>query len=253
MQDIWNSRELIENEALFIKIGSLEVKIGRTKQDWRLNWEYSKSIFLSEVSQANIFETTNKVVVIEKSLSKLEISPKLSILPFVVKPVSELVIGAKQGVRLFVSTPLWLWLSVDEHELLDLPCIEPKKTWSGDPLSGELCYSGKIPLAFEPTTMPYRAVTPVTIHNSGIEALKVVRFRLPIPRLSLFRSNDGNFWTSQVDIRLKDASKEVEVVVESDAPSYTQKAILVSNARIQSTNIVTRALESVFSHSLMVG
>ncbi len=265
MSEIWAQHALDVGDGAELHAGMLRLWVGRGVHDWTLGWRYAPegrdpvmAVVLSADEPALDDEVQRCSYAFPHSQGPLVLAPMLADRPVIVQPMHELTVAPRSLVQLYVTTSLWVGVRAEggEQLLRELPLVQPKQTWFGpSTIEGEWCYAGRLPLmrlAEGISSRPHRATTPLLIRNRSTEPLAVVRARLPVPRLSLFRSPDGGFWTSRVSVVRREGSDQVEVEVLPRAPDEAGQAVLVAPARDQgSDNVVSRALGSMFSHSLI--
>src|SRR5690606_13684881 len=111
-----------------------------------------------------------------------------------------------EEVTIFVSTPLWLNLTVGPEftRLLSMPILRLSDSWFGvDPTEGELCYAArsKAKLRFEDLSLiQYRAVTKIILCNSSSQQMFLERIKVPVHNLSLYRSKEDGLLTETITI-----------------------------------------------------
>lgn len=265
MSEVWAQQALELDEQAVFRVGQLRLLVARGLHDWSLAWSYGADDLAPAlaVSRSEGLEVLGDGVqrcshAFPHSQGPLVLAPLLADRPVIVRPVHDVVIAPHALVQLYVTTSLWVGVGVEggEQTLSELPCVRPKQTWFGpNTLEGELCYAGRLPLCHHAegcAGQPHRAITPLLIRNRSSAPLAVLRARLPVPRISLFRTKDGGFWTSRVSVVRKEGSDEVDVEVLPRAPDEAGGAALVAPARVQGgEGVVSRTLGSVFSHSLI--
>lgn len=174
----------------------------------------------------------------------LLLRPVLVDRPVVVRPDGPLAIPGGERVTIFVSTPVWVTISVgrasrsrkrrgrkpsvrtDEEAvedvwLAELPTHRLSDTWFGPSTRvGELCYAsrtaGRLSLDEIPIR-PHRAVTPVTIDNRAVTPLIVQRLLVPIPTLALYADAGGTLWTQGVTLT-RDGDADAAIARVDGAP-----------------------------------
>ena len=179
----------------------------------------------------------------------LLLRPVLADRPVVVRPESTLSVPSGERVTLFVSTPVWVTISVgrpsrgrrrrgrkpntrrDEDALEDVLLTEIathrlSDTWFGpSTLVGELCYAsrtaGRLTIDELPIR-PHRAVTPVTIDNRAATPLLVQRVLVPVPTLALFADQDGGLWTQGVSLTREADVDQAVARVDSAPPTVAR-------------------------------
>jgi len=265
MSDIFTQHELAAGEHLRVRVGYLDLSATRGDQRWTLCWRhapYSETprMMLERDAAREMLgdDVHQRTFAFQQTQGPLAIMPLLADRAVIVRPSHDVTVAPQATVRLYVTTPLWAGIRVNDGELLlaELPCVQPKETWFGaNTIAGERCYAGRQPLRQRITdgpVSPHRAITPLVIRNQSSMPLPIVRLRLPVPRLPLHRSNDGTYWTSRILVVHKEGSDEVDVEVVASSPDEAGSAERVAPARNQEAgNVVSRALGSVFSHSLI--
>jgi len=265
MSDLFTQHELAMGEHLRVRVGNLDLSATRGDQRWTLCWRhapYSEAPCMTAehgVAPGTLGDDVHqRTFAFQQTQGPLAIVPMLADRAVIVRPSHDVTVAPQATVRFYVTTPLWAGIRVNNGELLlaELPCVRPKETWFGaNTIEGERCYAGRQPLCHRVTdgpVSPHRAITPLVIRNRSSLPLPIVRLRLPVPRLPLHRSKDGTYWTSLIVVVHREGSDEVDVEVGASPPDEAGKAVRVAPARNQEAgNVVSRALGSVFSHSLI--
>jgi hypothetical protein len=180
-----------------------------------------------------------------ESPAALLLRPVLADRSVVVRPEGTFAVPSGERVTLFVSTPVWLTISVgrasrgrrrrgrkpparrDEDALEDvllteIPSHRLSDTWFGpSTLVGELCYASRTAgrLAIDELPIrPHRAVTPVTLDNRAATPLVVQRVLVPVPTLALYADQDGGLWTQGVSLTREADVDQAVARVESTPP-----------------------------------
>ncbi len=265
MSEIWTQHEIGVGEGACFQLGQLCLWARRSAHDWSLAWQH-----LEQPAQVAMTvrpwptdeppgdSAQLRSFAFPHSQGPLVVSPMLADRPVIVRPQHEITVAPKALVQLYLTTALWVDLRAEGgvEPLMELPSVLPKPTWFGpSTLEGELCYAGRLPLRHHGADLvglSHRAITPLLIRNRSSEPLQVQRFRVPVPRLSLFQAKDGGFWTSRVSVLRREGGEHVDVEVLPRAPDEAGDARLVAAARSRGAdNVVSRALGSVFSQSLI--
>lgn len=266
MSEIWTQHDIPVGEGAIFHLGVLRLLATRGVHDWSLAWlhlpEPGPPVMSVErpagLEALGAGTPKRRTFAFPHSQGPLALFPALADRPVIVRPAYDITIAPQALVQLFVTTSLWVAVHAEggAEPLMELPCTPPKETWFGpNTTTGERCYAGRLPLCHDTTGfvgMVHRAVTPLLIRNRSAEPLAVERFRVPVPRLTLFRAADGGFWTSRVSVVRREGADEVDVEVLPRAPDEAHKAVLVAPARDRGgPGVVSRALGSVFAHSLI--
>jgi hypothetical protein len=241
------------------RLGSLLIRITRSLNEWQLEYHRPRSqneddqdweilVPESDFGQKTILER----YLYAQTSASLTLLPRLADRSVVVKPINPIFIPAGQHGRMFVSTPLWLaaYIPQQKEPLFDLPILRPNDTWFGpNTLKGEICYAtpvfGRTELAQLPPR-PFRAVTPVHVHNSSNVQLQLDRMNLPVPALPLFHSSDtGRLWTSQIDVNQESANRAPRIRMDSHTPDQAGDVAFVGAPRT-SENGLFRMFDTFF-------
>jgi hypothetical protein len=208
----------------------------------------------------------------------LLLRPALADRPVVVRPEHPLAVPSGERVTLFVSTPVWVVVSVgrpsrgstsrrrgrrppapeperaasiEDVRLLELPSYRLSDTWFGpSTFVGELCYAsrtaGRLALDELPVR-PHRAVTPVIIDNRAPSALVVQRLLVPIPSLALYTDVDGTLWTQGVTLtRESEGDTAITRVDNASQGAGGKRLERLAEPRTTATTGVVRAFSRLF-------
>ncbi|HEY5622990.1 MAG TPA: hypothetical protein VIV14_04445 [Gammaproteobacteria bacterium] len=180
--------------------------------------------------------------------TRLALLPRQPDRAFVVRPELPLSLPSGDFVRLFVSTPVWVSISLVElgrDDLFETPSFRPSDTWFGrDTLEGELCYASKTFARTDLSAMgarPHRAVTPVEIRNEGADTLSIEQLRVPVPALSLYQGEDNRLWTDTVSLVREEDETSAAMTVSAGGhePLSGQKLIREPRKPIEPGTIIT--------------
>lgn len=161
----------------------------------------------------------------QKTKDTLTLHPVLGDRPFVVRPEEPIVVGPKERLTMYVSTPVWIRVTFGAGTPLehDVPAYRPSDTWFGpNTRDGEVCYAtrttGRMQLDNLPLRM-HRAVTPILIFNRASEVLPIERIQIPVQYLALFESPEDHFlWTQSIKMHRKEGAEGADVRIEEGAP-----------------------------------
>jgi hypothetical protein len=134
----------------------------------------------------------------------VRLKPCLADRPVVVNPESPLLVPPNEDLVLYLSTPLWVIVTIGSSSavLLDHPTDRPTDTWFGSTTTtGELCYASRTAarLTFDNLPVrPHRAVTIASISNRAASPLAVEKLRIPAPQMSVYGTEGGRLWTETV-------------------------------------------------------
>ncbi len=155
---------------------------------------------------------------------RLRLAPRLADRPVVVRPDTPFYVPAGEEARLFVSTPLWVRVSVGTKDtfLIELPSHRLSDTWFGpNTLDGELCFAARTSARLELASLPrraHRAVTPVVVRNRAAEPLLLDRLKVPVGLLSLFADDSGAVWTERVTLVREQDGDLAAIQLDRGAP-----------------------------------
>jgi hypothetical protein len=197
----------------------------------------------------------NSRYVFHQTSGLLNIRPLLADRPIISRPYTPFYLTAGEEVTVYVSTPLWLELSVGSKskKLLEEIAIQrPSDTWFGPSTrEGDLCYASSTHCRLDLEELPqrpYRAITPVHICNKADTTLAVERLNVPAPLLPLYASSKGQLWTPKITlIRDKDGDM-AELVIDNKPPKEAVRAVKLSEPReTVDEGVLFRAFNAVFS------
>jgi hypothetical protein len=243
------------------RIGPMTMWIERLRGEWSVatvideDHEYDEAEVRVPVDVADRMALTDIDHVLRFGVSHddelITITPRLADRLVVTTPVNPFYIPAGEEVTIFVGSPLWLRLHTSRSELCEFPIYRPSDTWFGaNTLSGELGYASRTAcrLRFEEFQVTaHRAVTAVTVHNHAKTSLLLERMKLPVEYLPLFVSDNGVFWTRDLDITHTGSEELAGVKPGSPAPRLATNPRPVSEPRFDSDdNLVMKIFASIF-------
>lgn len=224
---IWNEFEIDSQASGHWKIGPLHLWITRFKNEWRIA---NTSSHDPEDRQVEI-ESPYLGVMPENLNSNrfggketeatVRFTPSLADRPVVIRPEMPFYLPAGEEVTIFVSTPMWINITVEprSRKLLSLPILRLSDSWFGpDPTEGELCYAAKTKakLRFEDLKLiQYRAVTKIVLKNNHTKQLFLERIKVPVNNLSLYKSDDAGLLTETITIVKEDDTSEMKMKINS--------------------------------------
>lgn len=230
----WGTHRLNQNETAF-KIGPLFLRLfehgneltvfSSRNQNWLSNQD--DSIRSGEESWRFIYPSSRPDVILQPALADRSVSTKFPT-PIHVLPTDE--------VRFYIATPLWIQIMpVASAPPLEIPTWRLSDTWFGQPISGELGYSGLLPAYFTKEQLPHRsdlAITPVNIKNDGLETLIIDRLSIPCDRMNLYYSDDHGFWTDAITVAHTSADELSQVQYHRQSPPEAERAKQISSPRV---------------------
>ena len=246
------------------------VKIERLKGEWQIAHEPIEEIISSSVNDEiegalswsinNNGElpsslTHNSRYIVKDTSGELSITPILADRSVISRPITPFNLTAGEQVTLYISSQLWLEVSVNTPQkkvLTTIPIQRPSDTWFGpSTLAGELCYASNTHCRLHLSELPqrpHRALTPVAIHNLADTNLLVERINLPVPLLQLFTCEKGQLWTPKVTMtRAKDGDM-ANLEIGHKPPAEAAQAKLLNQPRVTTNyNVLFRAFNAVFN------
>tara|TARA_R110000868_G_scaffold117600_15_gene312547 strand:- start:54048 stop:54833 length:786 start_codon:yes stop_codon:yes gene_type:complete len=242
-KQIWDEYQIDLQSSGHWKIGPLHLWVTRFKNEWRISSlsnhdpddrtieiEVPFKQPLSEDLETNRFggkETTPSI----------RFTPVLADRPVVIRPEMPFYLPSTEEVTIYVSTPLWLNITVEPHsrKLLQIPILRLSDSWFGpDPTEGELCYAArtKAKLRFEDLTLiQYRALTKIVLKNSSSKQLFLERIKVPVNNLSLYSSKEAGLLTETITIIKEDDQVEMKMRLEKPIESEFGKPSKIAMPR----------------------
>lgn len=256
-EKLWGDFALSEEVTGFWQIGPLKLWVRNYEHEWRIH----------TLNGGDALETTLRVEVPSKRppnpkadivrfsflkmSTTLKLSPLLADRAVVVKPETPFYVLKGEEATLFVSTPLWVQLSLKKFgTLIDVPTYRPSDTWFGrSTLVGELCYAsrtaGYLDLD-ELERLPHRAVTPIRVRNRADNALLLERIKLPVQYLSVYRSASERLWTEQLTLTRQEDGDLAELQIGSQPKEAGASDQLSPPRQHAERNLVVRAFSKLF-------
>lgn len=189
--------------------------------------------------------------IVNGTIDTLEIKPSLADRTVVCRPKAPITIVPGASVVIYLSTPIWITVSVVGNECILLKEVATQRlsdTWFGaSTREGELCYASQTVGRLDINKLPLRrqrAITPLLIENKADNDLIFERIALPTPSLSLFSTKSGQLWTQNVSLIREDDGDFAKLKLEHPQPDST----LVSGPRIElGHGQLIRAFSAIFS------
>lgn len=217
--ELWSKTWPVADSPLQVEVGDLSLTLSRLSHEWQLNYAWSKkgndggfSCKFLDAAPRPRAETDR--IAMEKMTTEVTLQPRLADRPVVVRPYSPLTLPARNRITLYVSTPLWLAVMFSPELQRELPAQQLSDTWMGALTGrGELCYGSHTHARLDPDLLlkrPFRALTPITIHNEGNQDSRLERLSIPAPFLSLY-ARDEQLLTEPLAIAM-DSEKQQGVV-----------------------------------------
>ncbi len=161
----------------------------------------------------------------------IRIAPQLADRPVVTRPLVPTELLPRERTTLLVSTVVWARIHVGEQTLAELPTLRLSDTWFGaNTRRGELCYATQTRARLQKdhlSNSAFRAITPITITNEGIDNLKLERINVPVPHLTLYCDGE-RFWTSALSVIREKNLGTAELHIDAKPPT---NAVTVAQPR----------------------
>ncbi len=184
--DFWRSHSLTTDELLSWTIGDFVIQVRHTAHEWQFS---RRPLNDSDASVSWKRFTTGSE---EPILQPVPVMPDLSV---IVRPEAPIHLAPGHEAVFFVSIPLWLRLTAGNDAslvLCDDPLVNLSKTWFGEPVNGELCYSLRTRARREndvdKAKIASRAVSEVVMRNEADHMLEFERLCLPAKHLNVYRA-----------------------------------------------------------------
>lgn len=210
-QDLWSTSWPVADQPLCIAMGDLTLTISRRSHEWQMAYAWTKKTnsrdfscrYIDQARQIPGPPTALDRIAMESMSHEIRLTPQLANRPLVVRPYAPLLIPANNRITLFVSAPLWLCVNFSAQLKKELPVQQLSDSWMGSKTGeGELCYGLYTHARLDKEALlklPYRALTPVTMHNRGSEDFTLERLSIPAPYLSLYEG-EGQLVTEPITI-----------------------------------------------------
>mgnify|MGYP003624313512 CR=1 FL=1 len=181
----------------------------------------------------------------------LEIKPTLADRAVVCRPLSPITIVPGAKVIIYLSIPMWFSMSLlGEQSILikEIATQVLSDTWFGpSTMKGELCYASQTSARLNLDNLSvrqHRVTTPLIIENNADNDLIFERVSLPVPYLSIYRTENGQLWTQNATLTREDDGDFAKLKL-GDAPVDT---CLVSGPRITTHHgQLIRAFSAIFN------
>ena len=189
----------IANNPLLVEIGDLTVTLRKLTHEWQLNYYWqtrgNDGAYDCRYLESDL-DTPHQIdrIAMEAMADGIMLLPRLAPMPIVVRPYSPFILPANNSVTLYVTTPIWLTINFGQGVDRELPVQRLSETWMGPQThEGELCFGSHTHARLDRDLLlkrPWRALTPVTIHNRCPSEFTLERLSIPAPYLSLHQRDD---------------------------------------------------------------
>ncbi|MDH5638155.1 MAG: hypothetical protein OEZ04_06655 [Nitrospinota bacterium] len=245
------------------KIGPIKLYIQRLQNEWlfafkredvsanvKLGWERNRD--LTEIPDDCEVER----YAFKEAPSIISLIPKLAGKQVITRPTTPFTLMPNEQVTVYAGTPVWVKIETvnPKVKLTSISTRRLSDTWFGKSTTkGELCYSTKTKCRIRQEEVPMsanRAVTPVRITNLSSKKLELKEISLPMPYLSLFKSSDGNLWTSPASIIREKVGDKITVAFSRTPPKEMEGAELVAEAeKKEKSNVMKDAISAFFGET----
>jgi len=262
-QHWWGSYDFINEKCRLWHIGPLTLGVYRHNSEWQVARNYGEDRDDDDIawdvtttnSLSESLATDYSRYILRESTEQLTITPLLVPRPVISRPNIPFNLIAGEAITVYVSTPLWLGLSLGPtlpRVLDEIPIQRPSDTWFGpSTMEGELCYASTTHCRLnleELPQRPHRAVTPVLIENQADTTLSVERLRIPAPLLSLYTTPAGQLWTPKITLVRTTDGDMAALNIDDKPPTEANQVEPVGKPRQHNEGgTLTRAFNAVFS------
>lgn len=254
----WRERNLSEGTGHRLVLGSLRLGLFHAPGEWLLaretlpQSELDPELILEPVSDPSELTGEIERFALDRGGDVATIVPVVADRSLIARPRLPLHVPPNQAVTVFVSSPVWLQVSVGDPPLAlpEIPVHRLSDTWFGSSTrEGELAYAlgtqARVRLEQVPSR-PHHMITPVTIENSDGSMLRVDRLSLPIPFLSVFADQENRLWTEGVRFRSRPGYELVDFEIAAAPEQSLGIAQRVTGPRrIAEKNLLVRAFSSL--------
>lgn len=239
----WGEFDFALNQTKCWRIGERTVFIRRSEKEWTV-WnkecvnENNEAIVVDDIeSEEPIDKLSSERFILSNTSKKLFVEPSLADRAMVVRPSKPIIVMPGEQAKLFISTPLWMTLSIEDKDapMVDIPFWRPSDSWFGaTTMSGDLCYSKYTDAKLNADNLEirsHRASTLVTVLNDQDENLLIQRLNLPVPLLKVYANENNQFWTDQVNIVQSNEHSMAVSHISHSPPEHFKSLTQVSESR----------------------
>jgi len=212
----WGTQTVPEKSSFLLNSATFFLAIEHKAKEWCIHVKRDTSLdvelvdnkfnkLIGEFSPVNSGDLSRHIV--NGDSDTLEIKPSLADRNVVCRAKSPITILPRSSITLYLSTPLWLTIGLQEPSFTLLKEVATQRlsdTWFGSStMEGELCYASQTIGRLEAENLPFRtqrAITPLFIENQADNDLVFERVALPVPSLSLFNTKNGQLYTQNVSL-----------------------------------------------------
>lgn len=254
----WGRFSIPKHSSRQWKIGPLLLRIEHQPHEWRISQvrsddPHDASIEVGVGVGANDTPLADSALLhrfaLQETRDQVELLPALADRPVIIRPDTPFHLLSGEEVTLYVSTPVWVRVSVTDPArlLLDVPTFRPSDTWLGpNTREGELCYAGRTAARMrlqDVPSLPSRALTAFVLRNRAKDALLVDRLNLPVPLLSVYADERNQLWTQGVALEREEEGLLGAIKLDAEAPPEAKGAVqLVPARRHPERHLLLRAI-----------
>lgn len=260
MKNWWGVYDFNTAQKIQTQIGPLCLAIESDSSELRLFYDrdpdWQEHNEADNCSLASFFATLplQERYVFRADARGITLLPALADRSVVVQPATPFYLPAGHSVTVFISTPLWVHISLGTHDdtLKELPTLRPSDTWFGpNTMEGELCYASHTSARISIDNLPtrsHRAITPVQIVNESSSALFLERINLPVTYLDIYETDSCQLWTQGVKM-VKNANDETAgMELLAGPPADVAGAVQLTEARNKaSERTIIRKISGFFA------
>jgi len=242
---LWEPKEIEPETWHHARIGPLDLWIKRSQADWYLTHE--RELNREKVqpvpeplhparNDARVQNLTWTRWVAGEESNRVQLVPALPDRSLVIRPRYPLNVPRGKNVLFFMNIPIWVRILVGLPKtisLCELPTVVLAKTWFGDPVSGELCYSLRTRAMRDLNAVEnhaYMATCPVLIQNQAPNDLDFQRICIRVEHLTVYRGGT-RLWTNQVEVLFRGEELTSQIIMNRDVPGFDEAAEAICPAR----------------------
>lgn len=254
----WRPERLAAGEGLRLALDRLDLCVFRARGEWQVahvrrpaDWQGPEG-GLAKVDEISDELHDRARFTSDGATDEVRLVPRVADRSVVARPRVGLYVLPGGIARIYVSSPVWLEVTVGEsaRSLLELPVKRLSDTWFGPSTrEGVVAYSLKTQARTkvdDVKQVSYRVITPVAVRNESEELLTVDQLNLPVPYLSIYCDEADHLWTETVVLKHGGEDQLAGLEVRDGAPSEADGARRLSGPRERaSDNVFVRAFSSL--------
>lgn len=261
--NLWQETISFELQTTYkLSVGALELYVNLLENEWQFRHCYvtedetktERKIQLSPLKKMSRDELEPMRFIHSHNHDKLQFRPRLANKSIVAKPYMPVFLPSEQTVTVYISTPVWLAIFLDDQKqpLLEVPTFKLSDTWFGPkPHIGELCYSSRFSGRIDLSALPKRAsriITPVKITNNGADNLKLEKISIPCDYLAVYLNENNELWTPTLSILREVDKNKTQVTIEKSLHPSLENAKRVGEPRVaDQSRLLSKTIDMLFS------